>query len=211
MKYNSLGGLTTAIIALIGFQVFLIITMPLFQMFFFRYIYEIMSPQMINVLIPLPSRLGSLALLVVFSIWMYKAAQNVRYFGADDLKYSPGLAAGSCYIPFVNLVLPFLILNEISVATANPESPKTQGFNPLVILTWVSFVLSTLLSTFQFALSMALPWIMQYLYMSFSNVSVIFSALFIISSFFYIVWGVLAVILAVKISRAHKSAAGAKS
>lgn len=58
-----------------------------------------------------------LALLVptatVFCMWMYRSHKNLPALGAKRLQYSPGWAAGSWFIPILNLFRPYQIMQEI--------------------------------------------------------------------------------------------------
>lgn len=50
---------------------------------------------------------------VLVMIWIYRAHDNLARFGLQGLKYSPGWAAGSFLVPFVNLVVPFRAMREL--------------------------------------------------------------------------------------------------
>ncbi len=55
----------------------------------------------------------SLACVVVFCVWIYRAYKNLKAFRLGALEHSPGMAPGSFFIPVANLVLPYLIMKEI--------------------------------------------------------------------------------------------------
>src|ERR1044072_652915 len=55
-----------------------------------------------------------LTTVVFFCMWLYRSYNNLRAFdqwGVPD--YSAGLAVGSFFIPFVNLVLPYRCVREV--------------------------------------------------------------------------------------------------
>jgi heme/copper-type cytochrome/quinol oxidase subunit 2 len=58
---------------------------------------------------------------IVWLIWQYRAHANLRALGASELKYSPGWAVGWWFIPFANIVVPFLTMRELWRAS-DPEA-----------------------------------------------------------------------------------------
>ncbi|HEX3733572.1 MAG TPA: DUF4328 domain-containing protein [Solirubrobacterales bacterium] len=63
---------------------------------------------------------------ILFLVWFYRAYRNLVRAGIEDLRYAPGWALGSWFIPFFNFVRPKQIANDIwkgsaSVATVGPE------------------------------------------------------------------------------------------
>src|SRR5579885_27683 len=55
----------------------------------------------------------SLPALIVFLAWVYRASRNARALGAEGMKYTPGWSVGWFFVPFANLVLPYLVMREI--------------------------------------------------------------------------------------------------
>lgn len=53
----------------------------------------------------------TIASVIVLSIWSLRAGRNAKRLGATNV--SPGLACGSWYIPFGNLVVPFVQLRRM--------------------------------------------------------------------------------------------------
>jgi len=52
--------------------------------------------------------------VVFFLMWLHRAYKNLRALNpANRLDYSPGLAAGSFFIPFANLIFPYRVVKEI--------------------------------------------------------------------------------------------------
>jgi hypothetical protein len=79
-----------------------------------------------------------LAALIVLSIWSLRAVRNAKALGATNV--SPGLACGGWYIPFGNLVVPFVQLRRAAKHRRRPTSAVSvwQG------LTIATFVVSGL-------------------------------------------------------------------
>jgi len=51
---------------------------------------------------------------VFFLMWIHRAYKNLHALNpANRLNYSPGLAVGSFFIPFANLILPYRVVKEI--------------------------------------------------------------------------------------------------
>jgi hypothetical protein len=59
----------------------------------------------------------SWASIILFLIWMYRAAANARVLDPQAMTISPGMAVGGYFIPVVNLVLPYLAMAGIARAS----------------------------------------------------------------------------------------------
>jgi len=69
--------------------------------------------------------------VVFFSIWLYRAADNVRAFDTwRRLKHSPGWAVGSFFIPFLNLVVPYRAVKEVWQESGPPGERHLSATNP---------------------------------------------------------------------------------
>lgn len=55
----------------------------------------------------------SIAVAVLFIIWFYRAYKNLVPLGAPAPRRSPGWTIGAWFVPFLDLVLPKLMLNEV--------------------------------------------------------------------------------------------------
>lgn len=51
--------------------------------------------------------------IVTFCCWLYRAYRNLAALRVDGLAYSSGWAVGSFFVPFANLVVPFLVMKEL--------------------------------------------------------------------------------------------------
>lgn len=81
----------------------------------------------------------ALASLIVVSIWSLRVARHAKQAGAADV--SPGLACGGWYIPFANVIVPFVQLRKV----ANHFRRPTQQLNLWQAFTIATFVVSFIL------------------------------------------------------------------
>ena len=97
--------------------------------------------------------LVSLAILVLFIIWMWRAAKNNEALGRLQPRLGPGWSIGGWFIPFANLVIPVLILQDLwrgadpAIARGDPRWRTARG-SGLVGWYWAAFLLSLLRSGF---------------------------------------------------------------
>jgi hypothetical protein len=81
-------------------------------------------------------------------VWIHRVHGNLPLLGARRLRYSPGWAVGGFLIPFVNYVLPFLVVREIWKAS-DPKRMDAQSWRdgPLSLLVpswWVLLCVSVI-------------------------------------------------------------------
>jgi hypothetical protein len=96
------------------------------------------------------SAIGCLTLLL-FLVWLYRAASNARQLRALETYYSPVLAFGSFFIPLANLFLPCMIIQEIwkasnPIAIETPVAWKERPRSLLVRLWWFSYLIGGIFS-----------------------------------------------------------------
>jgi hypothetical protein len=73
-------------------------------------------------LVATPEIIVYLATVVFFCIWLYRAYANLRVFDPSRrLDSSPGMAVGSFFIPFANLVLPYRAVKEVWQKSGPPD------------------------------------------------------------------------------------------
>ena len=72
-----------------------------------------------------------IATVVVFCMWLYRAAHNLTALGnpRQAIEYSPGWAVGSFFVPFVNLVVPYRATKEVWVKS-DPETAADDYVSP---------------------------------------------------------------------------------
>jgi hypothetical protein len=59
------------------------------------------------------SGLVALAIFVLLIIWLYRAAKNNEALGRQYPRLGPGWAIGGWFIPVANLVIPFIIMDDV--------------------------------------------------------------------------------------------------
>jgi hypothetical protein len=71
------------------------------------------------------------ATVVLFLMWLYRAYDAVRVFNPwNRLNYSRGLALGSFFIPFMNLIVPYRVVKEIWQKSGTPDEALLSEPNP---------------------------------------------------------------------------------
>jgi uncharacterized protein DUF4328 len=84
-----------------------------------------------------------LTTIVFFSIWLYRAANNVQRFNPSHrAEYSPGWAVGSFFVPFVNLIIPYRAVKEVWQNSGLPDetllaAPSPPATFPVWWLFWL--------------------------------------------------------------------------
>ena len=75
--------------------------------------------------------------IVLYLMWLHRAYKNLQALG-QQTDYSPGWAVGYWFIPFINLVMPYKIVNELY------EKSNFQGNNSssIVAIWWLTYILS---------------------------------------------------------------------
>lgn len=80
----------------------------------------------------------------VFLVWAYRAAANNRALGARALEYTPGWTVGWFFVPFANLIMPCLAIQEIWTTSHDPSERTASASHVPVIAWWLLRILSTL-------------------------------------------------------------------
>jgi hypothetical protein len=94
--------------------------------------------------------------VVLFCMWMYRSYRNLQDMGVEGLEYSPGWAAGSFFVPILNLFRPFQIAQEMWRASApsapadEPRAWRRKGGSPVIVFWWVAWLVCNVLSRFAF-------------------------------------------------------------
>ncbi|WP_217171258.1 DUF4328 domain-containing protein [Streptomyces sp. AC512_CC834] len=76
--------------------------------------------------------LMNIVLAVLWACWFRRIRQNAEPFAPGGIRYSPGLAAGSWFIPVVNLFMPKQIANDIWTASTG----RPAGAGRWLVHTW---------------------------------------------------------------------------
>ncbi|KPL66980.1 hypothetical protein SZ64_02045 [Erythrobacter sp. SG61-1L] len=93
--------------------------------------------------------------IVLVSLWIYRAHDNLRAAGAPDLEFSPGWSVGWFFIPIMNLFKPFQAMKELwneSHGTSNAYGAPS----PSTVATWWAFWVSgNILGNISFRMTLA--------------------------------------------------------
>jgi formylglycine-generating enzyme required for sulfatase activity len=106
----------------------------------------------INIIVLIPTA-------IVFLAWFYSAHKYLNDLGAQGLKYSPGWAVASFFVPFLNLYRPYRIAQEIWRAS-NPERIassadwKNGRRSLLIVFWWLCWIALCINAQFFFRMSL---------------------------------------------------------
>ncbi|MCL2872554.1 MAG: DUF4328 domain-containing protein [Betaproteobacteria bacterium] len=90
---------------------------------------------------------------VLIAMWIYRANQNARQLGAEDMKFTPGWSVGWYFVPILDLWKPYQAMKEIWKASANPSAWKTQPVSSLLPWWWFFWIVSICLARVTYQLS----------------------------------------------------------
>jgi len=93
--------------------------------------------------------------LVVFARWIYRANQNVRALGAEELRFSPGWAVGYFFVPVVALWYPYQAMKDLW--RASKDARGWQAVPPGWILGpwWTLWIIAGILGQISLRVSLA--------------------------------------------------------
>jgi hypothetical protein len=84
---------------------------------------------------------------VVFLMWIYSAHANLTLLRVEGQQYSPGWAVGYFFIPFLNLIRPYQVVQEIwkgsdpETSSLSESAWKARPGNSLAPLWWLSWLI----------------------------------------------------------------------
>lgn len=84
--------------------------------------------------------IGVLLTFPFFALWILRSNRNVHALGAVGMNHSPGIALGSFFIPFINLVLPCIAMRELERASADPRGWRKSRGGALTFLWWTAYI-----------------------------------------------------------------------
>jgi hypothetical protein len=94
---------------------------------------------------------------IVFIQWFRRAYYNL-HLRSSHLSYTDGWAAGSWFVPFLNLYRPFQIMKELYVETARIFSKKglteEASSTKFLVWWWALWLINNLVSQFEFRTSL---------------------------------------------------------
>ncbi|HET7300419.1 MAG TPA: DUF4328 domain-containing protein, partial [Oleiagrimonas sp.] len=85
-----------------------------------------------------------LATIVLFAMWIYRAASNTRALGAKDMTFTPGWAVGYYCIPILNCWYPYQAMKEIWKASKAPDAWEAAKRGSVLPWWWLFYLLSGL-------------------------------------------------------------------
>jgi hypothetical protein len=91
---------------------------------------------------------------IVFLKWVYRAYKNIQGFGAEGLRFSPGWAVGYYFVPFLSLVRPVQVMNEIWRVSQDPRNWLQRRGSWLIGTWWALFLAYSIVT--QVSLELAL-------------------------------------------------------
>jgi Domain of unknown function (DUF4328) len=79
--------------------------------------------------------------IVFFCMWVHRVVRNMPWIGASDPRWTPGGAVGRCFIPFLNLIHPFLSVLDVWRASDPVQLRAEQPIRntrpaPLLLIAW---------------------------------------------------------------------------
>jgi len=95
-----------------------------------------------------------LSTVIVFSFWIVRANTNVRIFGARGLRFSPGMALGSFFIPVLNFWRPCQAMSDLWRASHSPSSWEETDTGQVLPLWWGCWLITALTGQIGFRLMM---------------------------------------------------------
>ena len=101
--------------------------------------------------------LTSIAAAVLFLVWFHRAYRNLRSFDTVlAMRFRAGWAIGAWFVPFLNLVRPASIANDIWYGSdpglpVGQTRPDHRGRPPLIMAWWLAFLLSSPLGRYVFS------------------------------------------------------------
>ncbi|HET7332732.1 DUF4328 domain-containing protein [Dyella sp.] len=85
-----------------------------------------------------------LATIVLFAMWIYRAASNTRALGAKDMTFTPGWAVGYYFVPILNWWYPYQAMKEIWKASKAPDAWEAAKRGSVLPWWWLFYLLSGL-------------------------------------------------------------------
>ena len=92
----------------------------------------------------------SIATIVLFAMWIYRANFNARQLGAQGMKFSPGWSVGYYFIPILWFWKPYQAMKEIWCASKAPTSWEAVVRGTVLPWWWFFFLVSSMLGNASF-------------------------------------------------------------
>lgn len=111
---------------------------------------------LLTLLVAIPEIIISLATIVFFLMWLYRAHGNLKAFNPwFRPNYSRALAVGSFFIPFANLVVPYRAVKEVWQKSGPPDEAQLAEPSPPATFPvwWLFWLLANFANNLSFRLS----------------------------------------------------------
>ncbi|NRD89295.1 hypothetical protein C8024_07330 [Sphingopyxis sp. BSNA05] len=92
--------------------------------------------------------------VIVFSMWIHRAAHNIVTADIDGFSYTPGWAVGWFFIPFANLFKPFQAMRQIWNASHGASGFLNEG-SQTVTIWWSAWLVVTISGNISLRLTVA--------------------------------------------------------
>ncbi|WP_422061384.1 DUF4328 domain-containing protein [Sphingopyxis sp.] len=115
---------------------------------------EMTSAAALYTAITLGDGLLALVTIIVFSMWIYRAAANVVAAEVHGFAYTAGWSVGWFFIPIANLFKPFAAMRQIWNASHGAMNERLDDGNGLLALWWGTWILSNIAANVSFRLSL---------------------------------------------------------
>jgi hypothetical protein len=93
--------------------------------------------------------------VVIFGRWIVRTNRNIRAFGADGLRTTPGWAVGYFFVPIANLWKPYQAMKDLWRASNNPAAWTTLTASAILPAWWTLWLLSNAFGQMSFRVKMA--------------------------------------------------------
>lgn len=90
---------------------------------------------------------------ITFLTWTHRAYRNSQGFASQPLRFSPGWAVGSFFVPFLNLVRPYQCMKEIWQVSQNPTNHSSVSASVLLRSWWFLWLVGGFLGQIEFRLA----------------------------------------------------------
>lgn len=93
--------------------------------------------------------LAFIGFVIAFLMWLNRSYKNMLAADIQGLMHSPGWTVGWYFIPFANLVKPYVVMKETYLASIYADTPNWKGQKPprLLPIWWVLFILGNIISS----------------------------------------------------------------
>ena len=112
---------------------------------------EIVSTSQRQVALGIIQFLVAIVTATFFMTWFFRVHANLKPLGASGLRYTSGWAVGCWFVPFLNLVRPQQIAQEIwrhsDPAEDSSQDTELSGNSSLIGEWWISWIISNIVSS----------------------------------------------------------------